>query len=177
MVVSLEEYEQLQQVGYLPFSSLDDTDKLMDDWMLEQMKKRLNTDLFKEAIATDTHSTIGPHWLFPCKELATGEWAKGKILLEIKKSENEVLYFDDNSWVHVANSVMNGPYMYSYLAYSETEANAKENATKEEMMVSWERVFDITQNDIRDEMYSGSIELRAVSPFVSLDSIVRVEFL
>jgi hypothetical protein len=174
IVASRDELGAFINKGRLPFHSEDETDARMDNWMLQQMKSKLPSTLFE-----GTPDTIGPHWLFPCNDdkndsnLPPYDWLKGFYLVKIVKDKDDVLFFDDNSWVMVANNVLNDN-CSTFLAYSEEEAALKENATVPEIQNSWERMFDVN-SELRDEEYCGPVELRAVTPYVDFDSVIEIK--
>lgn len=172
IIVHKEDYEFLIEHGYIPFHSDDDADERMDNWMLTQMKKRMPVELF----SNQSSNKVGPHWLFVHKEDICWEFLNNEeIVLEIVRPINECLFFDDNDWVQVANNVINND-CYTYLAHSQEEADANENATPDQIRESWERMFttDPTIIDyVRDENYCGSIEPRAITPFVYLEDVKK----
>jgi hypothetical protein len=173
IIVEKDDYEFLREYGHIPFHSDDEADARMDNWMLMQMKKRMPDELFNNKPS----NMVGPHWLFVRKEDICWEFLNNdEVVLEIVKDITDCLFFDDNDWVQVANNVMNNS-SYTYLAHSQEEADANENATQEQIQKSWERIF-ATEPDLidslRDEEYCGSVELRAIAPFVIKDDIKKI---
>lgn len=173
IIVHKSDYEFLMEHGYIPFHSDDEADERMDNWMLMQIKKRMSAELFDDKPS----NKVGPHWLYIHKEDICWEWLNNEeVVLEIVKPINECLFFDDNDWVQVANNVMNNS-CYTYLAHSQEEGDANENATLEQIKESWERMF-ATERDlidyVRDEEYCGSIELRAITPFVCKEDVKKI---
>lgn len=173
IIVEKEDYEFLRKHNYIPFHSDDEADERMDNWMLCQMKKRMSEKSFDNKASR----MIGPHWLFVHKEDICWEWLNdGEVVLEVVKPINECLFFDDNDWVQVANNIMNND-CYTYLAHSQEEADANENATSEQIKESWERIFATDPNIIdyvRDEDYCGSIQPRAITPYVCLEDVRKI---
>jgi hypothetical protein len=165
-VVSGEDYKSLQETGYLPFYSEDNSEALMDKWMIEQMRKRLSVD--------DMALSNGPHWCFfelhDCSPLT--EFDKDLVVVQFKTQPTHVLFFDDSDWVQVANNVMNNE-VVTYLAHSEKEADENKDATQAAILKSWERMFDITVQE-RDVEYCGDIQLRAVVPYITKNMITNI---
>lgn len=165
-VVSHEDLTSLKETGYLPFSSEDNNESLMDKWMLNQMHKRLSND--------DIALCNGPHWCFydlqDCSNVTMIH--KDLIVLEFKTLPSHVLFFDDNDWVQVANNVMNNE-VVTYLAHSEHEANENKDADEAAILKSWERMFDISAQK-RDIEYCGDIELRAIVPYITKNMISNI---
>lgn len=173
IIVEKEQYEFLQEHGYIPFHSDDEADARMDNWMLIQMKKKMSEDLFDN----EPSNKIGPHWLYVHRNDICWEWLNtDEVVLEIVKPINECLFFDDNDWVQVANNIINND-CYTYLAHTQEEADANENATPEQIKESWERIFATDQeliNYVRDEEYCGSIQPRAITPFVCSTDVRKI---
>lgn len=173
IIVDKDDYEFLMEHGYIPLHSDDEADQRMDNWMLMQMKKRMSVELFDD----ESSNKVGPHWLFIHKGDICWEWLNNQeVVLEVIKPIKECLFFDDNDWVQVANNVMNND-CYTFLAHSQEEADANENATPEEIKKSWERMFTTDTNIIdyvRDKDYCGSIEPRAITPFVCLEDVKKI---
>lgn len=165
-IVSHEDLTSLEETGYLPFSSEDNNEALMDKWMLNQMHNRLSHD--------DMALCNGPHWCFynleDCSNLT--KIHKDLIVVEFKTLPSRVLFFDDNDWVQVANNVMNND-VFTYLAYSEQEANENNDADEAAILKSWERMFDISAQK-RDKEYCGDIELRAIVPYITKNMINNI---
>jgi hypothetical protein len=163
-VVSRDDYASLKETGYLPFCSEDNSEALMDKWMIEQMHKRLLVD--------DMALCKGPHWCFTqlqdCFPLMTRDF----MVLELNVPSMSVLSFDDSDWVQVANNVMNNE-VVTYLAHSEKEADENKDATHAAILKSWERMFDITVHN-RDAEYCGDIQLRAVVPYITKNMITDI---
>lgn len=173
VIVEKEDYKFFTENGYIPFHSDDEADERMDNWMLMQMKKRMSAELFDNKLS----NKVGPHWLYVHMEDICWEWLKNnEVVLEVVKDTNDCLFFDDNDWVQVANNIMNND-CYTYLAYSQEEADANENASQEQIKESWEKIF---ANDpqfidlVRDDKYCGSIELRAITPFISKKDVKKI---
>ena len=173
IVVEKDDYDCLKEHGYITFHGQDEAEARMDDWMLMQMKKRLPAEFFDNKAS----NTIGPHWLYIHKVDICWEWLKNnEVVLEIVKPINECVFFDDNDWVQVANNVMNND-CCTYLAHSQEEADMFENATPEHIKKSWEKMFATDLNlmdNVRDKEYCGSIEHRAITPFVCLEDVRRI---
>lgn len=170
IVIDKDDHEFLGKHGYIPFYCNDN----MDNWMLMQMKKRMPAELFYN----QPSNKVGPHWLYLNTESIYWDWVKNenKVVLEIVKNVNNCLFFDDSDWVQVANNVMNNK-CYTYLAHSQKEADANENATAEKIRESWERIFASDSNlidTLRDEEYCGPIELRAITPYVSSADVRKI---
>lgn len=175
-IIDKNQYDYLLKYDYVPFINEDEADERMSNWMLVQMEKLLPPRLF-ETTEERTHNTIGPHWLFLDKDDIWWEiLTKDRILLEIVKDPCECLFFDDSDWVSVANNVKNND-CYSYLAYSQEEADANASATPEEIKESWERMFKTDPNIkdvLRDEDYCGYISVRAVTPFIHKADVIKI---
>lgn len=174
-IISNKQLQYLQANEYVPFESSDKLEERIDMWMLEQMKKRLPSSSFnigdKNNINVNSN-LVGPHWLFIHKEDINWDFHIDHVVLEISKNNNDCLFFDDNDWVTVANNILNNDY-FAYLAYSQQEADANQNASKEEIQTSWERMFHVYENK-RDETYCGPLEIRAVTPFIHISDIIKI---
>lgn len=174
IIVEKDQYEFLREHDYVPFHSDDEADARMDNWMLAQMKKRMPTQLF---VDNEASNKVGPHWLYIDKHDICWEWLNNnEVVLEIVKPINECLFFDDNDWVQIANNVINND-CYTYLAHSQEEADANENATPEQIKGSWEKIFATDPeliDNVRDEEYCGSIEPRAITPFVLSSDVNKI---
>ncbi len=176
IIVSKDEFEHLLKYDYVPLTNEDEGDERMNDWMFLQMKKKLSSHLF-ETKDKKTEKVIGPHWLFVNKEDICWDIVdEDNTILEIVKNVEDCLFFDDADWCQVANNVMNN-YCYSYCAHSQEEADAKVNASPQEIKESWERIFTTDPNitDVtRDVEYCGDINIRAITPFVHKKDVKRI---
>lgn len=163
-LVTCQDLIALKDTGYLPFNSEDNNEALMDKWMINQMHKRL--------LAKDMTLCHGPHWCF--YDLLDCCFAKNNdlIVVEFKTQSSQVLVFDDNDWVQVANNVMNNE-VVTYLAHSQQEADKNKDASQETILKSWERMFDVT-SQTRDVEYCGELQLRAVVPYITKNMITNI---
>lgn len=173
IIIEKDDYEFLKEHGYVPFHNDDEADARMNNWMLMQMKKRMPVELFDNKPS----NKVGPHWLYMHREDIYWDWLNNdEVVLEIVKPINECLFFDDNDWVQVANNVMNNA-CYTYLAHTQEEADANENATLEQIKESWERIFATDPeliDNVRDEEYCGQIEPRAITPLVLSSDVKKI---
>ena len=167
-IVSSNDLEGLKDASYLPFHTKGDEEDLMDEWMMKQMTKRLPN--IQDVPTSNTN--VGPFWCFTneddCYPLTTDDM----IVVEFKTHLDSVLFFDDNDWVQVANNVINNE-IVTYLAHTESEAQNNTSATQESILTSWETMFDVGLHH-RDNSYCGTIQLRAVVPYISKSMIVNV---
>lgn len=164
-IVSKKDVIALKDTGYIPFQSEDEHEAKMDQWMLQQMHKRLPVN--EMALCN------GPHWCFYKLEDCFPLSSRDLVVLQLRVPEASILSFDDNDWVQVANNVMNDD-VATYLAYSEKEAEDNVNATKAEIKQSWERMFDSSIHTQRDGEYCGDIQLRAVIPYITTHMITSI---
>jgi hypothetical protein len=176
IIVTKDEFQHLLKYDYVPLTNEDEADERMNNWMFLQMKKKLPSHLF-ETKEKRTDKVIGPHWLFINKEdICWEHMDEENTVLEVVKNVKDCLFFDDNDWVQVANNVMNN-FCDSYCAHSQEEADAKVNATPEEIKESWERIFTTDPNIVdvkRDVDYCGEISFRAITPFVYKKNVKRI---
>lgn len=175
-IVDNKQYDYLLKYDYVPFTNEDEADERMNNWMLLQMKKMLPSHLF-ETTEEKTNNTIGPHWLFVNMDDIWWEiLTEDRILLEIVKNQTDCLFFDDSDWVSVANNIKNND-CYSYLAHSQQEADANANATPEKIKESWGKIFRTvpTFADVsRDDEYCGDLSVRAVTPFIHKNDVIKI---
>ena len=147
----------------------DTYDEPIDTWMLKQMRTRLPESAFSPDIEAN-----GSHFMFLNRSDIYSPFCDNSVVLEININLDNVVYFDDHSYVMVVNTLCNGWKDY-YLAFTEKEANEMKNASEVEVEESWLRMFDLTTE--RDIEYAGEIELRAMTPFITLDMISSVTFI
>jgi hypothetical protein len=164
--------------GYLTYEGEEDSDELLDmwqqpmnDWMMEQMKSKLAPTAF----SSDPNKNF-PHFMFVVDEDINWLLEEGSdtVVLEVEQNIKHVVLFDDNEYVMVTNDICNGgnDTPHTYLANSEKEADEHIDASAEEKKKSWERMFDITRE--RDPKYCGTVEIRAMTPYISHDMVVAV---
>jgi hypothetical protein len=171
-VVSQDELNHLQTYNYLPFVSEGKADEKMDNWMLQEMKKRLPETSFNNNDIL-SQNAVGAHWLFPYKEDICIEMLKDdQLILEVVKDIEDCLFFNDNDWITVANDVMNNC-CETFLAYTQKEMDDNINATKDDVISSWERMFS-PKIEERDELFCGPIELRAVTPMILAKDVKKI---
>lgn len=176
IAVSKTAYEKLLKDGYLTYEGdnngneqLDAWEEPMNEWMMDQLK----TKLVKTAFHPDASKNF-PHFMFVVDEDVN--WlldnTTDTIVLKIEQNIKHVVLFDDNEYVIVMNDICNGGNNnpHTFLANNEQEADKNIDASAEEKKKSWERMFDITRE--RDVEYCGSFEIRAMTPYISLDMVV-----
>lgn len=166
--VTNKEYDNLLKDGYLSQPKVGDIDYViyeqpMNDWMMAQINKRLPLSAFQTNVEYNF-----PHFMFLSKEDAYIP-SQNYVIIEVKVPDSSVVKFDDADYVHVVNNLA---YKDMFLANNEQEAHEKADASPVEVEQSWERMFDVNRQ--RDSEYCGDIELRAMTPFISLDMLVGV---
>lgn len=170
IIISKKEWSNMQENKFLsrPDSLNDDDydlyDEPMDQWMLEQMRKRLPNSAFHPT----NPEANGSHFMFLRRDDIYSPFCDGRVMLEIEIPEEHVIYFDDHDYIMVVNNICNG-WKKDFLASTQQEADEMENASPEEVEESWLRMFDITRK--RDIEYVGSLQLRAMTPCILLDMV------
>ena len=174
-IVSLSELEKLMVNGYLSIEDNEDCqafkewEKPMDNWMMLQMRKRLHPSVF-----SGNETSNFPHFLFTRREDICDDYVdmSSNVVFEIELPPENVVFFDDNDYVTVVNDMcsntQNGTH-YAFLAASKEEAEQMQNASQDEIVASWEKMFDIDRP--KDTEYCGEISLRAMTPYISVDMI------
>lgn len=166
--MSSNDLEALKDASYLPFHTKGDDEDYMDEWMMSQMTKRLPNI---QDVPTP-QINVGPFWCFSNQDDCYPLTSDDMVVVEFKTLLNSVLFFDDNDWVQVANNVMNNE-IVTYLAHSEEEAQKNRSANQETILTSWEKMFDVGLQT-RDDTYCGTIQLRAVVPYISKSMITNM---
>lgn len=164
-VVMEKDLDHLNKIGFLPIAKTEDAaEALMESWMERQLQNKLP---IKQRVD-------GYHWCFTNLDQVTTN--KDEVIVEFKTDTSFILLFDDNDYIQIANNVMNKE-VYTYLAHSEKEAIENSSANREEILRSWEKMFDIRLQK-RDPAYCGSIQLRAVVPYIhrSMITLIRNAF-
>lgn len=170
-IVSRDAYAFLLQNDYLNFDEESDDlwETPMNKWMVKQMRKRLPQSAFS-ADDTENH----PHYLYCDKNDIN--WAfldvSQLVLLKLHLNKSNVLMFDDNGYYMVANNICNGglsdPHLY--LADDEADEQANVNASSENKIKSWEKMFDIKRT--RDPTYYPAIDVRGMTPYIAGEMVV-----
>jgi len=159
-VVTKKDLDHLKTSGFLPISKTEDVaEALMESWMERQVRKRLPINQYMD----------GYHWCVTKLDHITIN--KDETIVEFTVDTTSILLFDDQDYIQVANNVMNND-VHTYLAHSEKEADDNSSASCEEILKSWEKMFDIRLQR-RDPAYCGSIQLRAVVPYIHHSMVTR----
>ena len=83
------------------------------------------------------------------------------VIIKLSVEANLVVPFDDHGYVHVVNDFSMGK--PSFYALDANECREKANASPEECIQSYDRIFDVSREYSR---WCGRIEPRAFVPFV-----------
>lgn len=175
-IVSRQAYADLITTGHLAFDGEGDEqgdlwESPMNDWMMVQMRKRLPETAF-----SNDQTQNYPHFLYCDTDDINWTFISVNdiVLLKLQLNKENVVMFDDNRYYMITNDICNGglskPYLY--LAHSEADEEANKEASSEEKMKSWERLFDLNVN--RDLKYCGPISLRGMTPYISKSMIQAV---
>ena len=173
MCIGRKAWDKMRVDKYLSPSDLVDEDydefeRRMDVWMMEKMRKMLPSSAFHPI-----EEANGSHFMFLKRTDLYSPFTDNSVVLEINTNPDHVLYFDDNSYVQVVNSLCNG-WKDTYLAFTEKEADEKKNASEADVEESWLRMFDLTTP--RDLEYTGDIELRGMTPLITLEMVKAYEY-
>lgn len=91
------------------------------------------------------------------------------VILKIVVDASLVVPFDDNGYVHIVNDFSMGK--PSFYALNASECREKANASPEECIQSYHRIFDISKGFSR---WCGRVEPRAFVPFVGRCMVKKV---
>ena len=170
VLITISEWNKLLTDGFLSQpkkgdNNFDDWEEPMNNWMMQEMKKRLPSSAF--------HSDEKRNDTFYMYVDKTDIWAKhvracNMMVIHVEVQTANLLHFDDNDYVMVLNNINNG-FHDMFMARSLEEANEKKNASVEEVKASYERMFDISSK--RDVEYCGALKLRGMTPYISLDMV------
>lgn len=168
-LVSKTQWTRMQSNRFLSYKceDYDFYDEPMDNWMMQQMKKRLPDSAFDK----NNPEANGAHFMFLNRADIYSPYSDGMVLLEVEVLKEHLIYFGDNDYVMVVNNICNG-WKLDFLASSQSEADEMKNASEDVIVDSWERMFDITRD--REIEYAGELELRAMTPCITTDMVKSV---
>ena len=158
------QWQDIKRTGVFGIRGVNDNDECgqaMIDWLVDQLHKRLppSTRIDK------------PIYTFMCKPPVHDFYPAKRVICKVKIDDTLVVPFDDNTYLYALNSINNDT--HSFCAWSEEEDVARRDASKQECMESYKRMFKMSEQ-CRSNRWVSPVEPRAFIPFLTRDMVKKV---
>jgi len=157
VLMPYNDWQEFKNIGKI--DNFDECEQSFKDWLKNQMRSR-GCLILESDIPIYAYSEKPPLWYHPFK----------RVICKVLVNESDIIEFDEHIYIHTLDCFNNKTDIFS--SVSETEDNEKINASHDECLKSYERMFD---KDLkRDPRWIGKYEKRIFISSLSRNMIRKV---